>query len=109
MTDIPAKKRGRPHGSKDRKPRGHNTGPAIRGAFMRALKLLEENGKPLSQVWVELFEDDPATAMRLAISLMPKELDITTTDLTPEQWLEAMYEHKSESTGAANTVPRPVH
>ena len=109
MADLPPKKRGRPFGSKDRRPRGPQTGPAIRGAFTRAIMLMEENGKPLSQVWVELFEDDPATAMRLAISLMPKELDITTVDLTPEDWLEAMHDRKSESTNATPSLPRPVH
>ena len=51
--------------------------PEIRGGLKRALALLEEKGKPISTIWIELFEDDPATAMRLAISTLPKEIDAT--------------------------------
>ena len=40
----------------------------------------------------------------------PKEMDITTTNLTPEQWLEEMSDAgKPESTGPADTIPRPIH
>ena len=109
MSDEPVKRRpGRPKGSVNMNKRMEIAGP-MRGALVRAMKLMEANGKPLSEIWLDLFKNDPATAMRLAISMMPKEMDITTTDLTPEQWLEAMYEHKSESTSSTHTVPRPVH
>jgi hypothetical protein len=67
-----------------------NTTVAIRGGLIRGLRQLEEAGRPLSTIWKELFEDDPATAMRLAISTMPKEVDMTAVELTPEQWLERM-------------------
>jgi len=84
--------------------------PAIAGGLTRALKIMENSGKPISTVWTDMFEQDPVNAMRLAISLLPKEMDITTTDLTPEQWLERMSDvGQSESTEPADTVPGSVH
>lgn len=84
--------------------------PEIRGGLKRCLKLMEEAGKPISTVWLDLFADDPATAMRLAISLLPKEMDITTTNLTPEEWLEAMADaSKQESTDPEDVVPGQFH
>ena len=84
--------------------------PEIRGGLKRCLKIMEDSGRPLSTVWKELFEDDPATAMRLAISTLPKEMDVTTTNLSPEQWLEMMADaSESESTGPEDTVPGQLH
>lgn len=51
-----------------------------------------EDGKPLSTIWRDIFEEDPVQGMRLAISLLPKELTIDqtvtldATNLTPEDW-----------------------
>lgn len=58
---------GRPAGSAD-------IAPKIRGSLKRAMLMMEEAGKPLSTIWLELFADDPVNAMRLAISLLPKEI-----------------------------------
>lgn len=85
-------------------------GPAIKGALKRAMMILEERKRPLSTIWVNLFEDDPATAMRLAISILPKEMDVTTTNLSPEQWLEAMSDaSQSESAEPATAVQEQLH
>ena len=48
--------------------------PDIRGGLKRAFKSMEEDGRPLSTIWLELFRDDPVNAMRLAISCHPKEM-----------------------------------
>ena len=57
--------------------------PEIRGGLKRYFKMLEAKGKSVSDIWAKLFEDDPATAMRLAISTMPKEsqIDLTTRSI----------------------------
>jgi hypothetical protein len=34
--------------------------------------ILEDKGKPISTVWVELFEKDPGTALRLGSALEPR-------------------------------------
>lgn len=84
--------------------------PEIRGALKRALKIMEESGKPLSTIWTRLFDDDPATAMRLAISTLPKEMDITATTLSPEQWLEVMADgSKSEGADPEETLSGQLH
>jgi len=53
--------------------------PEIRGGLKRCLKIMEDRGEPISTVWDNLFTSDPATAMRLAISLLPKEHNIDST------------------------------
>lgn len=87
--------------------------PELRGGLRRAIKAMEQDGRPLSTIWLEMFEEDKFAAMRLAIQMMPKELDVTTTELSPEDWLELMAESRdvgqSESTRSENTVPGPVH
>ena len=93
---------GRPKGSAD-------FAPEVRGGLKRAMKIMEERGKPISTIWLDLFENDPLNAMRLAISMMPKEMDITTTNLSPEQWLEAMSDRKPESNGPEDTVSGQLH
>ena len=71
--------------------------PEIKGGLKRALKIMEAQGRPLSTIWVELFEEDKATAMRLAIQLLPKELDVTATVMQPEDWLEAMADRNASN------------
>jgi hypothetical protein len=98
-------KRGRPRGS-------HDVTPQIRGGLKRYFKMLEDKGKSVSDIWRELFEKDAATAMRLAISIMPKELDITTTDISPEEWLEIMADKdddKPESTESTGSLSGQLH
>jgi len=61
--------------------------PEIRGGLLRALKIMKESGRPISTIWIELFNDDPATAMRLAISTMPKEVQADVTTRTIEDFV----------------------
>jgi hypothetical protein len=90
--------------------RGQDVVGEIRGGLTRYFKSQEAAGRPVSTIWAELFELDPVGAMRLAISTMPKEMDITTTELTPEKWLELMADaSKSESTNATEDIQGPVH
>ena len=83
----------------------------IRGGLRRAFKIMEESGKPLSTIWRQLFEEDPFQAMRLAIQAMPKEMDITTTTLSPEQWLEIIADGagQRESDQSADTAEGQLH
>lgn len=84
--------------------------PEIRGGLKRYFAIQQEKGRPVSDIWHDLFESDPMNAMRLAISLLPREMDITTTELSPEQWLEAMADaSKREGDEAAEGIPGPVH
>ena len=48
--------------------------PEIRGGLKRAVIAMEESGKPLSTIWLQMFEEDPFNAMRLAIQCHPKEM-----------------------------------
>jgi len=100
---------GRPKGS-------HDVTPEIRGGLKRYFKMLEKQGKSVSDIWRDLFEKDAAQAMRLAISILPKELDVTTTNITPEEWLELMAERDNDDresqrkgTKAKDSVPGRLH
>ena len=96
---------GRPKGSGDISPR-------IRGAFIRGLLIHEQKtGKGLSELFAEAIEEQGILTVTDALAkYVPKQMDITTTNLTPEQWLEEMADgRKPESTGPAETIPRPVH
>jgi hypothetical protein len=37
------------------------------------MKIMEEDGRPLSTIWVEMFTEDPFKAMKLAIDAQPKQ------------------------------------
>ena len=96
---------GRPKGSSDISPR-------IRGAFIRGLLIHEKKtGKGLSELFADAIEKQGILTVTDSIAkYVPKEMDITTTNLTPEQWLEEMSDaSKPESTGPADTIPRPIH
>ncbi len=86
-----------------------NVTPEVRGALLRAFKILEGKGKPLSSIWVAMFEDDPVQAMKLAIATMPKEIQAEVTALAPEDWLEMMADGKREGAGAEEAVQGSVH
>jgi hypothetical protein len=66
--------------------------PQIRGGAKRALMIMEEDGRPLSTIWVEMFEEDPFKAMQLMIAAHPKEMQMNidgsitmdTTTMTPD-------------------------
>ncbi len=63
--------KGRPKGS-------HDVAPMIRGAFMRAARMVEEEGKPLSEIIKEQLIDKPLETLRTMASFTPKEVDVTT-------------------------------
>ena len=83
----------------------------IRGSLRRAIKIMDESGRPLSTIWQEMFKEDPFQAMRLAIQAMPKEMDITTTTLSPEQWLEIIADGagQRESDQSADSAEGQLH
>jgi len=59
--------------------RGKSLGEALRGGLTNYFANMRKEGKTTSDIWAELFEEDAATAMRLAISLTPKEMEIEQT------------------------------
>lgn len=87
--------------------------PEIRGALKRAIKIMEADGRPLSTIWLEMFQEDPFKAMGLAIQLQPKEIEATVEHVTPEQWLEIMADaadaRESEGAESTDSVSGPVH
>ena len=71
--------------------------------------------KQVAQITIDMLADEIekngfSNTMPKLSQYFPKEMDITTTNLTPEQWLEEMSDaSKPESTGPADTIPRPIH
>lgn len=51
--------------------------PMIRGAFIRAAKGLEDDGKPLSEVIRQELEQRPLETLRVMASFMPKETKVS--------------------------------
>jgi hypothetical protein len=64
----------------------------IRGAFKRAVKALEDGGKPLSTILMTQLEENPLGTLQALKGFVPKELDVdlTATELTHEQWLASL-------------------
>ena len=60
--------------------RGKNLGNALRGGLVLFFEKMRKEGKTTSDIWAEIFEEDAAAAMRLAISLTPKEMDLSVTN-----------------------------
>ena len=71
------------------KASNRDVAPMIRGAFKRAVLLLEEEGKPLSTIIKDQLEENPLGTLQALKGFVPKELDVdvTATELTHEQWL----------------------
>ena len=84
-------KAGRPKGA-------HDISPIIRGAFIRALKIREDKKgkKSLSEIMSELLDDNPVGLLNVLKGYVPKEIDITATDLTHEEWLDKMDAESAE-------------
>ena len=83
------------------KPKGVQELPrVIQGGLLRYFKHQHERGRPMSDIWAELFEEDKFRAMDLAMKCIPKELliqadinhaaKIDLQQLTPEQVQEAI-------------------
>jgi len=90
--------------------------PEIRGGLKRAIKIMEQAGRPLSTIWVEMFDEDKFNAMRLAISLLPKELDIElseapvdSTMITPELLRDAFNYRRLQLNGPTGVEDSEVH
>ena len=65
------------------RPKGsHDISPMIRGAFIRAAKALEDEGRPLSEIIKEQLEKNPLATIKTMASFTPKELDITQRKVT---------------------------
>jgi len=81
----------------------------IRSAFIRAAKILEEDGKPLSTYWTELIEHDFSLALRTLGTFLPKEATLTLE--TEGTLLDVLTALNNQSTGddpAVESEPEPV-
>ena len=57
--------------------KGHkDVAPQIRGAFKRAVRMLEDDGKPLSLLIKEHLESDFVPTLKAISSFCPKELEV---------------------------------
>jgi hypothetical protein len=65
---------GRKKGSKD-------VAPMVRGAFVRAVKALEDGGRPLSDIIREQLEKHPLHTLKTISSFVPKELEMTVNEV----------------------------
>jgi hypothetical protein len=99
-------------GNKTAKGKGKTRGdvaPKVRFIVDNAIEKLGIQ-KCIQMLADEIEEHGFSTTIPKLSQYFPKEMDITTTNLTPEQWLEEMADgRQSESTEPANTIPRPVH
>ena len=57
----------------------HDIASQIRGAFLRACKQSEEDGRPLSTIMLEMLENDPKGCLDTVAKFVPKEMLIETT------------------------------
>ncbi len=79
--------------------------PDMRGGYKRALKIMEESGRPLSTIILEMIEQDPFKAFDLLIKLHPKEMQlaidqtvtINANEVTPDLMREAILARRSAS------------
>lgn len=67
--------KGRPKGS-------HDIAPMIRGAFIRAVKGEEADGKPLSSLIREQLENNPLATLKAMAAFKQKELNVTQRNTT---------------------------
>lgn len=89
--------------------------PEIRGGIKRAFKAMADNGRPISTIWIEMFEQDPFNAMRLAIAAHPKEMQVDieqtvtldTTQMTPDVLQQVINERRLPI--ATQEPDSPVH
>lgn len=79
------------------RPKGsHDIAPQIRGAFIRAVKGLEDDGKPLSAMIREHLESDFLNTLKVIASFVPKEMliegqvehnyAVVPDPISPEEW-----------------------
>lgn len=62
--------------------RQHDIAAAVRGAFLRACKSIEDRGEPLSTIFEKMLMDKPADALNAVAKFVPKEMLVETTVLS---------------------------
>lgn len=70
------------HGKRGDKTRSHDIASAVRGAFTRTLKRLEDDGRPLSDILYDLINDDPKACLDAVAKFVPREMLVETTIVT---------------------------
>ena len=90
--------------------RGKSLGNDLRGGLVRYFKIVQsETGMSVSDIWAKLFQEDPVQAMRLAISLTPKEVEMeqtingsvdVNTNQLQDQVMEQLFKAKREERSA---------
>lgn len=59
--------------------RGNDIASHIRGAFLRAAKMSEEDGRPLSLIILEQLQEKPLDTLRTVAQFVPKEMLVEAT------------------------------
>ena len=54
-----------------KQPQGRRLVPETRGAFLRALKIIDEKGVPLSDLLAQSFEDEPLRTLDTMSKFVP--------------------------------------
>lgn len=90
--------------------RGKQIAPMIRGAFIRAAKQMEMEGKSLSELIKDELETKPLDTLRVIASFIPKEL-LVETDVNikiedmSDQAIDAEIKRLSKEIGYALPAP----
>ena len=61
-------------GKRGDKTRSHDIASQVRGAFLRTLKMSEEDGRPLSLILLEMLNDDPKACLDAVSKFVPREM-----------------------------------
>jgi len=84
----------------------------VRGAFVRACKSLEDDGRPLSTIIEGLLREKPAEALNAVAKFVPKEMLIETTivdqlqDMSDEALEDAIGRLAAQASVAALTASK---
>jgi hypothetical protein len=79
---------------------------------------MEQDGRPLSTIWLEMFAEKPLEAMKLAIATLPKEVNLevaerpTDTTQINDGVMRDVFAYRREQQRIAATADRgsePVH
>lgn len=82
----------------------HDIASQVRGAFLRAAKMAEEDGRPLSLILLEQLQERPLDTLRAIAQFVPKEMlveaEVTTrTDEMTDAELVAYAKQLGEQLG----------
>ena len=67
-------KPGKRHPNSERRKAGREVAPLVRGAFIRAVKRLEEGGQPLSSIIMRELQHNPIPTLKAISAFLPKEI-----------------------------------